>query len=93
MVFNVAIKNRDDHAKNFSFQLVNKKWKLSPAYDLLPSYGFNGYHTTTVNNNGLPTKNDLITVADTIGINKQKAKEIIQQVYDHVSNRSKIRQR
>jgi serine/threonine-protein kinase HipA len=37
MVFNVAIKNRDDHAKNFSFQLIDGEWKLSPAYDLLPS--------------------------------------------------------
>lgn len=28
MVFNIAIKNRDDHAKNFSFQLVGTEWKL-----------------------------------------------------------------
>lgn len=27
MVFNIAIKNRDDHAKNFSFQLVGTEWK------------------------------------------------------------------
>ena len=26
--FNVAIKNSDDHAKNFSFQLVNGEWRL-----------------------------------------------------------------
>jgi len=66
MVFNVAIKNRDDHAKNFSFQLINQKWKLSPAYDLLPSGGFNGFHTTTVNNSGKPTINDMMTIAEKV---------------------------
>lgn len=80
MVFNVTIKNRDDHAKNFSFQLINGEWKLSPAYDLLPSSGFNGFHTTTINNNGEPTTNDMITVATKVGLNKQRATEIIQKI-------------
>lgn len=80
MVFNVAIKNRDDHAKNFSFQLMNKEWKLSPAYDLLPSDGFNGFHTTTVNGNGEPTVNDMMIVAEKVGLNKQRSKQIIEEV-------------
>ena len=80
MVFNVAIKNRDDHAKNFSFQLVNGEWRLSPAYDLLPSSGFNGFHTTTVNNNGEPTINDMMAVAAKVGLNKQRAIEIIDEI-------------
>lgn len=81
MVFNVAIKNRDDHAKNFSFQLINSEWKLSQAYDLLPSDGFNGFHTTTVNNNGDPTVNDMMIVAERVGLNKNRVKEIIEEVY------------
>ena len=80
MVFNVAIRNRDDHAKNFSFQLINGEWKLSPAYDLLPSSGFNGFHTTTINNNGEPTTNDIMTVAEKIGLNKQRVTEIMQEI-------------
>ena len=80
MVFNVAIKNRDDHAKNFSFQLMNGEWKLSPAYDLLASDGFNGFHTTTVNNNGEPTVNDMMMVAEKVGLNKQRSKQIIEEV-------------
>ena len=80
MVFNVAIKNRDDHAKNFSFQLINGEWKLSPAYDLLPSSGFNGFHTTTINNNGEPTINNMMTIAAKVGLNKQQTTEIIQEV-------------
>ena len=80
MVFNVAIKNRDDHAKNFSFQLIKGEWKLSPAYDLLPSDGFNGFHTTTVNNNGDPTVNDMMVIAERLGLNKNRVKEIIEEV-------------
>jgi serine/threonine-protein kinase HipA len=84
MVFNVAIKNRDDHAKNFSFQLIDNEWILSPAYDLLPSSGFNGFHTTTVNNNGVPTENDMMIVAEKTGLNKQYAKEIIKNTMNEV---------
>lgn len=85
MVFNVAIKNRDDHAKNFSFQLINNEWKLSPAYDLLPSAGFNGYHTTTVNGNGEPTIKDMLVVGEKTGLNKHRANEIIQEINEIVS--------
>jgi len=85
MIFNVAIKNRDDHAKNFSFQLINNEWKLSPAYDLLPSSGFNGFHTTTINNNGEPTLKDIMTVAEKAGLNKQRATEIIQEINTFVA--------
>jgi len=80
MVFNVAISNRDDHAKNFSFQLTGGKWKLSPAYDLLPSSGFNGFHTTTINGQGEPTLNDIMTVASEIGLNKQRTLAIIDEM-------------
>lgn len=82
LVFNVAIKNRDDHAKNFSFQLINKEWKLSPAFDLLPSAGFNGFHTTTINGNGDPSIADIMAVANQSGLNNQRSKEIIEMVYD-----------
>ena len=80
MAFNVVIKNRDDHAKNFSFQLVNGEWRLAPAYDLLPGNGFNGFHTTAVNNNGEPTINDIMVVAAKVGLNKQRATEIIEEI-------------
>jgi len=80
MVFNVLIKNRDDHAKNFSFILQNNEWKLSPAYDLLPSTGFNGFHTTTVNGQGNPTHKDIFAVAENVGLDKRRAEEIFENV-------------
>ena len=80
MVFNIVINNRDDHANNFSFQMINGEWKLSPAYDLLPSSGFNGFHTTTVNNNGDPTIRDVMEVANRVGLNKLRATDIVNEI-------------
>lgn len=87
MVFNILISNRDDHAKNFSFQWINGNWKLSPAYDLLPSRGFNGYHTTTINGKGEPTLSDILTVASEVGIQKQNAMQIVQEISQKCSER------
>ncbi|MEG1498933.1 HipA domain-containing protein, partial [Chryseobacterium sp.] len=82
MVFNIVISKRDDHAKNFSFQHRDENWKLSPAYDLLPSSGFNGYHTPTINGQGEPTLKDVTAIASEIGLAANQAKEIIEQVRD-----------
>jgi serine/threonine-protein kinase HipA len=89
MVFNVAIHNRDDHAKNFSFQWIHQEWKLAPAYDLLPSSGFNGFHTTTVNSNASPTRSDMLAVAKRTGISETQARAIISEVFDLISSSSK----
>ncbi len=82
MVFNVQIGNKDDHAKNFSFICENASWKLSPAYDLLPSIGFGGQHTTTVNGNGNPTLADCLEVARVTGFPLKRAKEISGEVME-----------
>lgn len=87
MVFNVLIGNKDDHAKNFSFILKDKQWKLSPAYDILPNDGFNGYHTTTINGKGKPSKEDLFEVAKKIGLDASKSRliydEISESIFEH----------
>ena len=82
MVFNVLTSNKDDHAKNFSFIYHNNKWQVSPAYDLVYSNSFNGQHTTTINGNGLPGKNDIIKLAENIGINKKISNSIIEEITD-----------
>jgi serine/threonine-protein kinase HipA len=38
IVFNIAVKNTDDHLRNHGFLLTNKGWVLSPAYDINPNY-------------------------------------------------------
>lgn len=80
MVFNYLIGNKDDHAKNFAFILQNNEWKLSPAYDILPSEGMNGFHTTSINSSITPTKDDLITVAVKSGLDKNKANQVFDKM-------------
>lgn len=48
MVFNVVVRNQDDHTKNISF-LMNKngQWMLSPAYDIGFAYNPSGSWTNT----------------------------------------------
>lgn len=82
MVFNIVIMNRDDHAKKFSFQLINGNWKLSPAYDLIPVTGCGGEHTTSINGQGIPKLADIIKVASEVGINKTKSVQIVREVSD-----------
>ncbi len=87
MCFNVFSHNRDDHSKNFSF-IYNEdlnKWELSPAYDLTYSYSINGEHATTINGNGVnPGLNDILKVAEKIGLDKKKAEKIAIEVRETV---------
>lgn len=88
MVFNYLIENKDDHAKNFSFIYRNNNWHLSPAYDLLPSNGMNGFHTTSINDNIEPTPDDLIAVAIKAGLNKKEALQIFEEIKNRIIMRS-----
>ena len=87
MCFNVFSHNRDDHSKNFSF-IYNEdlnKWELSPAYDLTYSYSINGEHATTINGNGVnPSLNDILKVAEKIGLDKKKAEKITIEIRETV---------
>lgn len=87
MCFNVFSHNRDDHSKNFSFiyNEVLNKWELSPAYDLTYSYSINGEHATTINGNGVnPGLNDILKVAEKIGLYKKKAEKIAIEIRETV---------
>jgi len=37
IVFNIAVKNTDDHLRNHGFLLGVKGWSLSPAFDMNPN--------------------------------------------------------
>ena len=48
MVFNVVVRNQDDHTKNISFLMDDRgRWRLSPAYDMGYAYNPNGGWTAT----------------------------------------------
>ena len=74
-----------DHSKNFSFLYNNGCWHLSPAYDLTYSNSIGGEHATTVNGNGLnPGMKNLLQVAESIKLDKRKARSIAEGVREKV---------
>jgi len=85
--FNVFGHNQDDHSKNFSFMYdkVSDLWKLTPAYDLTYSTTSYNEHTTSVNYNGKnPGKKELLAIAESNGIGRDTAGEIIEEIRDRV---------
>lgn len=87
MVFNIAIGNKDDHAKNFAFQYKNNQWVFAPAFDLLPSNGFNGNHTTTVSGKGNPSIADMLKVSKENGLDVKITENIIASTLKKVSEK------
>lgn len=70
VVFNVVVRNQDDHTKNISFLMgENGKWRLSPAYDMGYAYnpdgGWTSSHQMSVNSKftGI-NHSDLIAIAE-----------------------------
>lgn len=93
MVFNVALSNRDDHTKNFSF-LMNEEaeWSLSPAYDLTfprdPYENFNAVHQIHVNRKTKDIlRKDVVSVAKLAGVRNYN--HIIDNVLNQASTFSK----
>lgn len=94
MVFNVAVRNQDDHTKNISFLMgEDGKWRLSPAYDLGYAYNPNGgwtsMHQMSVNGKfeGI-TRTDLYAFA--LANNIKDAIEVINEVADSVAQWPRI---
>lgn len=89
MVFNVVIRNQDDHTKNISFLMgEDGVWRLSPAYDMLYSYNPNGGWTAT-HQMSINGKFDNITRKDLLECgarnNIKKASSIIDEVCEAAS--------
>lgn len=87
MCFNVFAHNRDDHSKNFSYLYdeSEKRWKLTPAYDLTYSNSVGGEHATCVNGNGKnPGIEDLLEVGKATGIQKKKLTNMAEEIREIV---------
>ena len=89
MVFNVVVRNQDDHTKNISFLMDESgKWRLSPAYDVGYAYNPNGGWTAThqMSINGKfdnITRQDLLTFAQQNNI--KDASSIIDEICEAAS--------
>ena len=92
MVFNVMVRNQDDHTKNISF-LMDKSgtWSLSPAYDVTFAYNPTNFwlktHQMSINGK---RDNDTITIEDVLTVAKnnsiKKPKQLIDDIRNAVSN-------
>jgi serine/threonine-protein kinase HipA len=86
IVFNIAIKNTDDHLRNHGFILTPKGWRLSPAYDVNPIYYGKGL-TLNISETDNSLDFDLATsVADYFRVNNDIATQIIANVKNVVKD-------
>lgn len=90
IVFNVVVRNQDDHTKNISFLMDEEgRWRLSPAYDMGYAYnpqgGWTAMHQMSVNG-----KYDGINKADLLALaaanNIKNATAIIEEVREVASH-------
>ena len=90
MVFNVVVRNQDDHTKNISFLMGGDGvWRLSPAYDMGYAYNPNGGWTSThqMSINGKfddITRQDLLAFASLNNI--KDAVSIIDEIVEKISH-------
>lgn len=84
IVFNIVVRNQDDHTKNISFLMgEDGRWRLSPAYDMGYAYnpkgGWTATHQMSVNG-----KFDGITRADLIALSSANSIKDATEVIDEV---------
>ena len=92
MVFNIVIRNQDDHVKNIAFLMDKKgRWALSPAYDMTysfnPSGAWTSTHQMTINGKRDDfTLDDFKRCASVALMKRGQEKLIIGEIQDVVSN-------
>ena len=86
IVFNICVKNTDDHLRNHGFLLTSKGWKLSPAYDINPNeYGKELNLNITDTDNSLDL--DLaMRITDYFRLSSGKANQIVKKAVSTVSD-------
>lgn len=90
IVFNIAIKNTDDHLRNHGFLLSPGGWLLSPAYDVNPVYFGRGL---TLNISETDNSLDFelaLSVAHYFRVQLEMAKKMVNEVKAVVSNWNKL---
>lgn len=84
VVFNVVVRNQDDHTKNISFLMDKQgKWRLSPAYDMGYAYNPNGAWTSA-HQMSINGKFDNITRKDLLELGKSNNVKNALQIIDEV---------
>ena len=91
MTFNIVGGNRDDHTRNFAFEMKSGgEWVNTPAYDLTYNPGLAGHHSMTIQGKGRGfVRDDLLKLAHTASIPRAAALRIIDEVSDAFSEWAK----
>ena len=90
IVFNICVKNTDDHLRNHGFLLGKNGWKLSPAFDINPvSTGTGLTLNITDEDNSLDTELAL-EVAEFFRLDIAIAKETISKIKKIITKWQKV---
>ncbi|MFP1133191.1 type II toxin-antitoxin system HipA family toxin [Asticcacaulis sp. W401b] len=89
-VFNILIRNQDDHVKNIAF-LMNRKgeWRLSPAFDVCYAYNPSG-DWTSMHQMSLNGKRDGFELSDLLdfgefcGLKRPAAAKLVRELHETV---------
>ncbi|MHA6686654.1 type II toxin-antitoxin system HipA family toxin [Mesorhizobium sp. A556] len=91
-VFNIMVRNQDDHVKNIAF-LMNQKgeWRLSPAFDVSYAYNPQGpwtsQHQMTLNGKrDLFGAEDLVAFGVFCNLKKSKIRIIVQEMQEKLAS-------
>jgi serine/threonine-protein kinase HipA len=90
IVFNISVKNTDDHLRNHGFLLTPQGWMLSPAFDVNPVYHGRGL-TLNISETDNSLDFDLASsVAKYFRVSANKATTIISKVKQAASKWRKV---
>ena len=90
MSFNISIRNTDDHLRNHGFIREGRDWRLSPAYDLMPTPSIPGVGTFFDLSIGIgkmgrkATLENALSEAARFGLDQQEAEVIFLSVAEKV---------
>jgi serine/threonine-protein kinase HipA len=93
MVFNILCNNSDDHLKNHGFLHDGNGYRLSPAYDIVPSItkSYTKYLTLIVGRMGkIASLENALSNTESFGISVEEAKTIIREMLEKIKNWSDI---
>ena len=85
IVFNICVKNTDDHLRNHGFLLTSSGWNLSPAFDVNPNPIGTGLNLNISENDNSLDINLAKDVAEQFRVKSKKANEIIKLIKKEIS--------
>jgi serine/threonine-protein kinase HipA len=90
MVFNILVKNTDDHLRNHGFLLKDDGWELSPAYDLNANPQGMGLTLNISDDDNTLDVELALSVAKHFRLKPAKAEEILERMVNEVSQWQEI---